>query len=432
MSKYLIASFLMILLTCSCNKTDNENTDDGAATLDSPNIILIIADDLGKDAISGFTEGTVKPNTSNINAIRTAGLSFNNLWVYPTCSPTRSSIITGKYGYSTGVKWAGDALSTSENILQNYINTQTNNKYATAVIGKWHLSGAGNTTFNPETLGINYYAGVLSGASDYYDWVLREDGSSVTQNNYITEKFTDMSIEWIDAQDKPFFLWLAYTAPHTPFHTPPSEMHSQGNLPEYSKGMDPEPYYMAAIEAMDFQIGRLLSSIPDDELENTTIIFIGDNGSPNQVAQFPYSNATAKGTLYQGGINTPMFISGPSVSRTGSDSNLISGTDLFATISELSGVTVPEINDSKSFKSLLTSTDTIREFQYSEMNDGENDLWSIRNNQFKLIVNNTGDAEMYDLEIDPYENINLLNTTLTNVQLQAKNELEIELSEIRN
>ena len=431
MKKYFIVAVLSLILLLSCNKDDNQEVIAEVASI-SPNILFIIADDLGKDAISGYLEGNIKPNTPSLDDIRNSGIAFDNLWVYPTCSPTRASIITGKYGYRTNVKWAGDILSNSENILHNYIKSQTNNKYSTAVIGKWHLAGDANSTFNPETFGIDYYAGLLSGGGGYTQWVLSEDGINTNQNNYITEKFTDLSIDWINTQEKPWFLWLAYTAPHTPFHSPPSQMHSQGNLPEYVQGMDPIPYYLAAIEAMDYQIGRLLENIPEDEKENTTIIFIGDNGSPNQVAQSPYSSTTAKGSLFQGGINTPMFVSGANVSRVGSENNLITGTDLFSTISELAGINVTEIHDSKSFKSLLSNTSTIREYQYSEMNDGTNDLWTIRNSQFKLIVNANSEEKLYDLISDPYENLNLLDVTLTNEQIQAKTELEIELSQIRN
>ena len=177
---------------------------------------------------------------------------------------------------------------------------------------------------------------------------MTEDGAGSFETEYTTKKFTDLAIDWIHQQDKPWFMWLAHNAPHTPFHVPPNGMHTQGNLPTFLDGMDETPYYMAAIEAMDFQIGRLLDRIPEEERENTIIIFIGDNGSPNEVAQSPYSNFTSKGSLNQGGINVPMFISGKGVSRSGNDDSLITSTDLFATISELAGVTVNEIHDSKS------------------------------------------------------------------------------------
>ena len=430
MNKYIIASFVLVVFISSCKKDDDSPA---CVSVTSPNVLLIIADDLGKDAIAGFTEGSTKPYTPNIDAIRNSGLSFTNFWVYPTCSPTRASLITGKYGYRTGVKWAGDVLQNDENILHNHIKTQTNNKYSTAVVGKWHLSEEGNSSFNPETFGMDYYAGLLSGGvQNYNQWLFSEDGTSTPETSYITEKFTDLSIDWINVQDKPWFLWLAYTAPHTPFHAPPVEMHSQGDLPDFVDGMDEMPYYMAAIEAMDYQIGRLLSSIPEDERANTTILFLGDNGTPNQVAQSPYSFTKAKGSLYQGGINTPLFVAGPSVSRMGTDDNLVCGTDVFTTISDIVGAGGGEMNDSKSFVSLLSTSAVLREFQYSEKKNGSDDLWTIRNSRFKLIVNIDSEEEMYDLQLDPYENSNLLDGTLTNPQMLAKAALEAELLEIRN
>ena len=398
----------------------------------TPNILLIIADDLGKDAISGFTEGSIKPNTPNIDAIRNTGLSFNNVWVYPTCTPTRSSILTGKYGYRTDVKWASDKLAQSEEALQKYISDRTNDRYASAIVGKWHLSGNNNTA-NPESYGIDYYAGLIRGAvTDYSSWEMTEDGSTSIQTTYTSEFFTDLSIDWINEQSKPWFMWLAYNAPHTPFHAPPSTMHNQGELVAYANGMDPIPYYMAAIEAMDYQIGRLLENIPSDERENTIIIFIGDNGTPNQVAQSPYSAQTAKGSLAQGGINVPMFINGSGVSRTGTDDNLITSTDLFATISEIAGISTPEVNDSKSFKSLLSQSSKIRDYQYSEMDNGTNDSWTISNGEFKLIVNANGNEVLYDLINDPYESKDLLTGTLSTLEANAKIALESELLKIRN
>ena len=209
-------------------------------------------------------------------------------------------------------------------------------------------------------------------------------------------------------------------------------MHSQGDLPEYENGLDALPYYLAAIEALDYQIGRLLSEISDEELENTVILFIGDNGSPNQVAQDPYSNSKAKGSLYQGGINVPMFAYGKGVSRNGEDDNLICGTDFYSTIAELAGVGIQEIHDSKSFKSLLSSEGDHRSFQYSDKGDGIVDEWCISNGEFKLFQSSDGNVELYDLRNDPYENDDLSDSVLDAEQEAAKNILEEELARIRN
>lgn len=432
MKKLVSIIVLLISLSLSSCSQDNETELVTPENDNSPNILLIIADDLGKDAINGYAEGSIKPTTPNIDAIRTNGLTFNNFWVNPTCTPTRGSIITGKYGYRTGLKGVGDEIDPSEVTLQKYINDHTSDQYATAIVGKWHLSG-NNTAVNPESFGIDYYAGLIRGAvDDYYRWQLTEDGSTSLQTEYATEVFTDLAIDWVNQQSKPWFLWLAYNAPHTPFHAPPANMHSQGALPDYSYGMDPLPYYLASIEAMDYQIGRLLENIPENERENTIIILIGDNGTPHQVAQSPYTSSTVKGTLYQGGINTPMFISGKGITRFGEDDHLLTGTDLFATIAELVGINTNEYFDSKSFKSYLTTDDSpTREYQYSELKDGTEELWTISNGEYKLLVRSSGVEELYDLKNDPYEKNNLLNNTLQNMEVEAKAELEIELSNIR-
>jgi arylsulfatase B len=428
--KFLFAISILTFFFFSCSKDEKTNITEDTTSSSTPNILLIIADDLGKDAIKGYQEGSIKPNTPNIDAIRNNGLMFTNFWVNPTCTPTRSSIITGKYGYQTGVKGVGDVLNSSETVIQKYINDNTNNKYATAVVGKWHLSG-NSTGFNPEIFGIDYYAGLIRGAvADYYQWQLTEDGATSQQTTYITEIFTDLAISWVNNQSKPWFLWLAYNAPHTPFHVPPSNMHSQGNLPQYTTGIDATPYFMASIEAMDYQIGRFLASIPADEKENTVIIFMGDNGTTNLVAQSPYSSTKVKNTLYQGGINTPLFVSGKGVSRTGTENQLFAGTDLFATLAQIAGININEYHDSKSFKSLLSQSSSIRNYQYSELKDGTDESWTIGNETYKLLIKNTGN-EMYHLANDPYENNNLLNGVLSTTAQSAKTLLETELNNIR-
>ena len=418
------------LSSCSDDTAPAELQPNGA----TPNILLIIADDLGKDAIAGYSEGSLKANTPNLNNLRNNGVAFTNFWTYPTCSPTRASILTGKYGYRTGVLGAGDELNTNELSLQEYIAQQTGNVYATAIVGKWHLSG-NNPAANPEQdFGIDYYSGLIRGSvDDYYRWQLTEDGQSSLQTGYATEVITNMAASWIEQQEKPWFMWLAYNAPHTPYHIPPQNMHSQGSLPAYSASADALPYYLAAVEAMDYQIGLLLAGIPEAELEHTVIIFIGDNGTPNKAAQNPYSSLKVKNTLYQGGINVPMVISGKGVLATGTNANLINSTDLFATIGQLAGANATTVNDSKSFLPVLENTVfEARAFQYSEMNDGLANIWTISNGAYKLIQVEGGADELYELLNDPYENNNLLETSLTTEAQAAKLDLENELTKIRN
>lgn len=420
-------AIFLCLLVASCAKSPEQPT----PSQSTPNVLLIIADDVGKDALAGYAEGIIQPYTPHLDSLRESGLSFTNAWVYPTCSPTRSSIITGKYGYRTGVKMAGDVLDDSVQVLQDYIQAETGDAYSTAIIGKWHLSGS-QSNYDPETRGIDHYAGLLSGGvQEYSNWVKTEDGASENQTTYITEAFTDMAVDWLEVQEKPWFLWLAYTAPHTPFHAPPASMHSQGPLVPFQEGMDALPYYLAAIEALDFQIGALLDALPRSEWDETTIFFLGDNGTPGQVAQSPYTNQSAKGSLYQGGINTPFFVSGRSVERTGEDTNLICSTDLFATISELSGVSVTDIHDSQSFVSLLSQPGSLREYQYAEMDDGTRDQYVISNGAYKLLVNVNGGRQFYDLVADPYENSPIPNMDQSATERSIKQDLETEAARIR-
>ena len=421
----------------SCKEEMDDPIDvvDPTEPSDTPNILFIIADDMGVDATNGYPEGILKPTTPHLDSLMNSGLKFTNLWVNPVCSPTRASIITGKYGYTTNVLTAGDPLSVEHEVLQAYINSQTADKYATAVIGKWHL--AEGNSFNPETLGIDYFAGLLrGGVGNYYSWDFAEDGTTTTETEYTTKKFTDLSIDWIDAQTKPWFLWLAYNAPHTPFHVPPSEMHSQGTLPSDAASIDdnPLPYYLAAIEAMDYQIGRLLDAMDQDELDNTIIIFIGDNGTPGRVAQMPFSRMKAKGSIYQGGVNVPMFVSGTGVSRLGTEQAMINGTDLFATIANIAGTNVEAINDSKNFTSLLEiNNPDFRDYTYSEARDDDNGInkWCIRNTAYKLLEFVDGSQEFYDMIADPYEENNLLDGGLTADQMANKSDLETAAADIR-
>ena len=182
MPKNLLYSLLILILFFGCSPDDNSNNDADPTASGDTNILLIIADDLGLDALNGYSEGSIKPNTPNLDDLAASGLVFNNFWTNSVCSPTRSTILTGKYGFSTGVRSQGDEISSSETSLQSYINQS--NEYATAIVGKWHLSG-NRFSLNPKDMGIDYYAGLYSGAvSDYYNWNLTEDGVVTTQTEY--------------------------------------------------------------------------------------------------------------------------------------------------------------------------------------------------------------------------------------------------------
>lgn len=378
-----------------------------------PNILLVIADDVGKDASVQYTEGDDPPATPVLDSLAGQGLVFENAWSNPTCSPTRAGILTGKYGFRTGVLNPNDFLSTEETSLHEYIETRLPSRYNKAVIGKWHLGPNRNGENHPGELGISHFEGILGGeVDDYENWVLTSNGEQSNETTYTTTRLTDLATDWVAAQQQPWFLWLAFNAPHTPFHLPPAELHGRvlsGTGPDIEN--NPRPYYLAAIESMDHEIGRLLESMDEQTRANTLIIFMGDNGTPAQVVVSPYRRQKAKGSLYQGGINIPFFVSGAGVQRIGErESSMVNTTDLFATIAELSGVNVSNVNDSVSFASLLNAApETGREYLYSERDDDGSWDRTLSDGQYKLIEFEDGKQELYDLLADPYENDELLD-----------------------
>lgn len=403
---------------------------------ESPNILLVIADDLGLDACPGYDVGSSKPTMPVLQSLSETGIRFNNLWSNPTCTPTRSTIITGKYGFRTNVLKVDDPLSMSETSLQTYIDNNADVDYGHAVIGKWHLSKDPN---HPTDMGVDFYAGLLGGSvQSYWNWQFTENGETNTSTEYATTKFTDLAIEWTAQQETPWFLWLAYNAPHSPFHLPPSQLHSQGDLPddEASISANPLPYYFAALEAMDSELGRLIDSFSEEEKKNTIIIFIGDNGTPGLVAQ-EYNSHRVKGSIYQGGVNVPMVVSGKGVTRVSeTEDALINATDLFSTIANITGVQASEINDSKSFYDLLSSEGSgKRDYAYTEAGySGDLTDYTIRNNTHKYIYFKDDTEGLYDLSDTPIDKVNLLGSNqlpLSDSDDAILTELKSKVDELR-
>ena len=380
----------------------------------SPNILLIISDDQGLDASSQYALSNDPPRTPVLDALAAEGLVFDNAWATPGCTTTRSSIITGKYGVHSGVTAIGDRLPSSETALQKYLaDAPATADYRSAIVGKWHLGGANPVATEPNDFGVSYYAGILQGSlSDYEDWTLTEQGQSTNTTEYSTSKLTDLAISWIDEQAaNPWFMWLAYNAPHTPFHLPPAALHSSslsGTATDIND--NPRDYYLAAIEAMDTEIGRLLDNLPADVRENTLVMFVGDNGTPSRVRdRSVYANLT-KSTLSEGGLRVPMVVSGAGVTRGGErESALINVTDFFATVAEISGSGLDQVHDSVSFKPLLSTAGAAhREYVYVDFDDDTNAGYAIKDSRYKYLKYDDGSEALYDLQLDAGEDNNLI------------------------
>ncbi len=392
-----------------------------------PNILLVIADDLGTDALDNYGINVPNtPNTPTINELRQEGISYMNTWATPLCTSTRATMMSGKYGIKTNVMQVPGNLDLEHESIFTYIDRQTNNSYSTAVIGKWHISNPSNID-HPFEHGLDHYEGVLDGAiNDYYNWEKVENGNFVRVREYVTTHLTDAAIDWIGNQDKPWFLWLAHIAPHSPFQVPPDGLYSTDN-PTSNREV-----YNASIEALDHEMGRLLDSMDEETRNNTVIIFIGDNGTPNGVMRgFPTQHG--KGTLYEGGIRVPMIISGHGVTRQGAeDYGLTQVNDLHATIIEMtSNALSGGIYNSYSLLPSLSDENTIeRNYIYSDFREDSVLSWAIRNDQYKLIQSDTGSIEFYKIDITRDETDNLISN-LTAEEEQILQELQAEAETIR-
>ena len=344
---------------------------------------------------------------STLTGLQAEGVIFDNFWAYPVCVPTRATILTGRHGIRTGVLSVGGdspGIGLGELSIQRLLSESTS--YSNAVVGKWHLSDASNGgANNPNLMGVSHYIGILAGAhQDYRNMRYVENGQSATTTQYSTSFFTDQAIAWLQDQSDPWFLWVAYTAPHTPFHLPPSELHTRMELTEDAGAIasDPRFYYLAAAEALDTEVGRLLAAVDRDR---TVVIFIGDNGPPPRVAQAPLQPNKVKNSLYQGGIQVPLVIAGPRIDRGGQrEEALVSSTDLFATIADLSGADMGRVPvDSRSITPLLVGGEVaLRDYIYAEV-ESDGSSWTVRNQRYKLLSLGDRGKALYDLKADPYE-----------------------------
>ncbi len=383
-----------------------------------PNVLLIIADDMGLDASHCYEVGEQQAPMPHLEQLCQEGLVFDKAYAAPVCSPTRATIMTGRYGFRTGVGTAiprdrdGAGLSADEVSLFDIL---AGTEYSSAVIGKWHLAGGGDDLNHPAELGVEEYFGLFSGGlRDYSKWNGVHNGSTLDITGYATSVLTDRAIDWIGAQQTPWFLWLAYNAPHTPFHLPPAELHNFDDLPgdEASIEADALPYFNASLAALDTEMGRLLDSLPPATRDNTVVIFIGDNGTTGRIARPLYGGRRAKGSIYEGGTHVPMVVQGPGVEQGRTDA-LINTTDLHATIAALAGAKTAA-PDAIDFTPVLSGGAGERRHVYVEHFSEQEGRrasvfgWAIRDDRFKLVSADGQTPELFDLEADPFERENLL------------------------
>jgi len=319
---------------------------------EKPNILCIIADDLGYGDIS--FRGTADIRTPSIDEISRTGMVFNNFYANcPVCSPSRASLLTGRYPDMVGVpgvirQWEElnwGYLSESAVLIPELLKKQG---YHTAIIGKWHL-GLESPNL-PNERGFDYFHGFLAAMMDDY-WTHRRDGvnwmrlnnEEIDPRGHATDLYTAWAIDYLEERKKdgkPFFLYLAHNAPHNPIQ-PPDEFLERVKARE-SGISDKRARIVAFIEHLDESVGKVMQTLEKTGLaENTLVVFTSDNGG---ALMFEANNGPlrgGKGEMYEGGIRVPTAFKWDGVIEPGSHTDKVALLmDLFPTFCELAGAEI--------------------------------------------------------------------------------------------
>ena len=427
------------------------------AAADRPNIIVILADDMGWGDLScypkgaGYGDDVLHVPTPHIDAIASRGVQC--MQGYSTgmvCSPSRAGLISGQFQARWGYYGFEDSLAPIPREIKLLPEVLRDAGYATGMVGKWHVSTDPDSL--PLRRGFERFFGFLGGQHDYYYASLGQtfhgvgnapDAHVFDQDRpssgvkYLTEEFTDRAIEFMadsKKSGKPFFLYLPYNAPHGPMQAP------WADLAPFMKGRENEKptsrdLVRAMIVNLDRNVGRMTQWLGDNGLEQNTIVFFtadngGSDGGPGQkMAQHNGGLRGRKGTFYEGGIRQPYLVSWPARLPKGKRYDRpVSHVDVFATAIAASGATPKELQplDGVDLAPYLTGQKTgsphTRLFWTLEGPDAGK--WAVRDGDVKLIYEDLHPETMsdkkgrvverglqlFDLAADPAESTNLLSS----------------------
>lgn len=327
-----------------------------AAAASQPNIVFILADDLGWADV-GFHGSDIR--TPTLDALAAGGAELSQFYVQPMCTPSRAALMTGRYPFRYGLQTAvipsggRYGLPTDEVLLPEALKAVG---YETAIVGKWHL-GHYDEAYWPGARGFDFSYGPLIGEIDHFeheshgvrDWY--RNGEAVEEEGYDTTLFADAAVDLIESHDadKPLFLYLAFTAPHTPYQAP------QEYLDSYADIADPaRRAYAGQITAMDDAIGRVLTALEDKGMrDDTLVMFASDNGGTRS-AMFAGEGAVTgalppdngpfrdgKGSVYEGGTRVVALANWPGEIPAGRNDGMMHMVDVFPTLAGLAGAATP-------------------------------------------------------------------------------------------
>lgn len=390
-----------------------------------PNIIYILADDLGwKDV--GFHGSDIR--TPNIDQLARTGAQLDQFYVQPMCTPTRAALMTGRYPLRYGLQTLvipaslTYGLPTDEWLLPQALKEAG---YRTAILGKWHL-GHAKREFWPMQRGFDYQYGAQLGEIDYFthavggktDWY--RNNRLVREKGYVTTLLGDDAVRFIKRQDPktPFFMYLAFTAAHSPYQTPQEYLDRYRNISDVNRRT-----YAAMITAMDDQIGKVVQALEERKMrQNTLIIFHSDNGG-NQSAHLagetevkgalPADNGPyrgGKGDLYEGGTRVASLINWPDRIKPGTVvDQMIHVVDYYPTLAKLAGASLSKskpLDGRDMWPTIGEDKPSPRdEVVYNvEMFRG-----ALRQGDWKLVWRTTlpSRVELFNLAQDPSEQTNL-------------------------
>ncbi len=399
------------------------------SAVQKPNIIFILADDLGWADISGY--GAKDLHTPHIDALLQAGMKFQNFYANsPVCSPTRASILTGRYPDLVGIP---GVIRINPEDSWGYLSSKTRllplllkeNGYHTSIIGKWHLGLELPNT--PNNRGFDYFHGFLGDMMDDYTTHLRDGKNFMRLNTkpiepegHATDLFSQWAVSYLASRKghtQPFFLYLAYNAPHVPVQPPAVWL---AKVQEREKGItEKRAKLVALIEHMDAGIGQIIEALKaNGQYEHTLIVFTSDNGGELSAGANCGPWRGNKQDLYEGGIRVPMCAVWPGKIAAGSQTDYVALTmDLFPTVCEAAGVHITETVDGLSLLPLLTgrnqsavARDLFWMRREGTLHYNGQDYYAVRRGNWKLVQNHPfRPLELYNLAEDPLEKQDLAN-----------------------
>ena len=395
-----------------------------------PNVLIILTDDQGYYDVAAC--GAKDLVTPNMDKLFEEGMKFDYFYANsPVCSPTRASLLTGMYPDKAGVP---GVIRTHANNSWGYLNPEAitladkfkEGGYKTAIIGKWHL-GLEKPNI-PTMRGFEFFKGYLGDMMDDY-WTHRRHGINYMRLNeeeidpegHATDLFSQWAIEYLDDQKtikKPFFLYLAYNAPHFPVQPPEEWLEKvKKRAPDLS---DKRAELVAFIEHLDHGIGQVINTLKENDLyENTIIIFTSDNGGllRDEANNGPLRNG--KQSVYEGGLRVPTSIIWKNHILSGSTTDYKATTmDIYPTLLDAMNIHLDHKVDGLSFLRVLRGElkeDNKRVLYFTRREGGERygglTIQAVILDDWKLLQNNPFEAqELYNLKEDPYETINLIES----------------------